>query len=551
MTESSKKPDRAELPVPSYRLTVVLIAVLALALRLALLSHTYDRAADAYHRAYICYTWALHPHIINGELWTPALTYLGGVLNLLGADPFVALRGVSLLSGILLIFVLAKLYACIFSRTTALLALFLLALFPLAAGMSVSSLCEIPYLLFFFAGYLLLVKAAHAFREGSTGAWRLLAATILAFSLASATRVESWLFIPIWLLYFHKRCGRPAASAALCLGLSAFPVYWLCACAFVFDSPVLSFLGPGVNIIYWQSHVGLPSAVWLWLKTSYCLLGAILLGTVLAGFGAAFKHWLAGRRTAGEPASLCLLHFSVSSLSLFLALSVVDCFGLFFENRFLILNLVLLMPYAGVVFDWGKNWLETDGEAKSRLYHCRCLIVALLLASSMLVTYEFYKPDIHIRTDLFKPVEEAAGFLNSPSVNAVPLLITTLRWNFQGYRLALLCRKKFKQITMVDNYYGCVAVMQARLSKYPPRLLVSTDKDGDLEIPYLRRAAEFELDSDCLFKSESEGETLTIFKILPGTLKLVKPAQSTLSCWKADTSVSAESAATNYSDYQW
>jgi hypothetical protein len=94
-------------------------------------------------------------------------------------------------------------------------------------------------------------------------------------------------------------------------------------------------------------------------------------------------------------------------------------------------------------------------------------------------------------------------------------------------------------------------VLKARVSAHKPELLVCTDKDV-LELPYAENVVNFELDKEALFSAGSKDlDIISAYHIKDGTLKTVQTIKPVLSNFKTGINVSNESAATNYSDYQW
>ena len=528
---------------------LVFIAVIGLAIRLGLFFNTVDNTADAYHRAYIGYCWSLHPQLINGEIWTPVPAYAAGILNLLGTDPFYSARAFSLFCAFAFLLSFPFLIARLFGRPVAIYSAFILALFPLNAALIVCSLSEAPYTLFFFAGFASLLSASNLFKTNSRHKIAVLLLTVVFFSLASATRVECWLFAPLWILYFFWNTRNLLASTLLTLGLFLFPVYWITACNARFDSPFLSFLGPGVNVVYQtgtQTHLGYVQALTVALQKSLLLAGPIIpllaLSELLQEGKTTLQTSLPERRFSDRT-----FYLIVCLMVLLLNLQACESFGQFVENRFFLNNLIMLIPYSG----WIISALQRHFQDNQKLFQIRSILATLATASSMMLVFALFKPLHELTKSVYPAVDEMAAWLNSNAVKPAPILLTTLRWNFMGYRIALLCRKKFKYISIIDNYYSCLPVLKARVSAHKPELLVCTDKDV-LELPYAENVVNFDLDKEALFSAGSKAlDIISAYHIKDGTLKTVQTIKPVLSNFTTNMNVSDESAATNYSDYQW
>jgi hypothetical protein len=232
---------------------------------------------------------------------------------------------------------------------------------------------------------------------------------------------------------------------------------------------------------------------------------------------------------------------------LLLNVQAIESFGQFVENRFFLMSLIILVPYSG----WFISNLQIHFEQNQKLFQTRATLATLAIASSMMLVFTFFRPIHEIAKNVYPPVDKIAQWLNSDAVKPVPLLMTTLRWNFMGYRIALLCRKKFKYISIIDNYYSCLPVLKARVSAHKPELLVCTDKDV-LELPYAKNAIDFQLEQTALFKAgATEGDTIAVYQIKDGTLKAESSIKPVLSNFKTDIKINDDSAEFNYSDYQW
>lgn len=528
---------------------ILLIALIGLVIRLGLFFNTVDNTADAYHRAYIGYCWSLHPHLINGEIWTPVPAYAAGILNLLGTDPFYSARAFSLFCAFAFLLSFPFLIAKLFGRPVAIYSTFILTLFPLHAALSVCSLSETPYTLFFFAGMASLLSATNLFNANSRHKIAVLLLSVAFFSLASATRVECWLFAPLWILYFFWNTRNLLASTLLALGLFLFPAYWVTACNIRFDSPFLSFLGPGVNAVYQsgtQTHLGYVQASVVALQKCFLLASPIIpllaLVELLREAKTTLQSCLPERNFSERT-----LYLIVCLMVLLLNLQACESFGQFVENRFFLNSLIMVIPYSG----WIILALQKRFQNNEKLFQTRSVLATLAVASAMMLVFAICKPLHELTKNVYPAVDEMAAWLNSSAVKPCPLFLTTLRWNFMGYRIALLCRKKFKYINIIDNYYSCLPVLKARVSAHKPELLVCTDKDV-LELPYAENVVNFELDKEALFSSGSKDlDIISAYHIKDGTLKTVQTIKPVLSNFKTSINVSNESAATNYSDYQW
>lgn len=136
----------ASLILPSLLLT-------AFVLRLFVLLSSVDIPGDGPARALFAYNWSQSPYIqTSGRNWLPGFMYLAGLFSFLVSMPLVSTRILNLIIGTLTVPLFYALVHRVYGRAPGLFSAAVLALFPLHAGLSASSLTEASFLFAIIAG---------------------------------------------------------------------------------------------------------------------------------------------------------------------------------------------------------------------------------------------------------------------------------------------------------------------------------------------------------------------------------------------------------------
>ncbi len=197
---------------------IVILSVIALALRLGFFLTTYDVPGDGPTRAIESYRWSLHPWLPTSGVWPPGLILLHGPANWLLPRPDIVGRLVNIILGTLTIPILYLLAYRSFGSIPALGGAFAVAVWPLHIELSASSLSEAPFVFEILAG-LLFVDVALAARPRRC----VLTVGIALIGWASMTRYEGWWFLPALPLYVLWRGRDLRLAAATGMTLAAFP----------------------------------------------------------------------------------------------------------------------------------------------------------------------------------------------------------------------------------------------------------------------------------------------------------------------------------------
>ena len=127
---------------PTVARTLLVVVVVAIALRAAAAWLTIDIPGDGPSRAGIAYRWSLSPKLIRSGVWLPGFTYLAGSVCMLIPNPRIAPRLLNVILGSASIPLLYVVTRRLYGNAVGLSAAALLAILPLHVGLSASSLTE-------------------------------------------------------------------------------------------------------------------------------------------------------------------------------------------------------------------------------------------------------------------------------------------------------------------------------------------------------------------------------------------------------------------------
>ena len=114
--------------------------------------------------------------------------------------------------------------APVFGPSTAIIAAAWIAVFPLHVELSASSMTDVTTLCEVLMGLVFLRMAADPHRRGRPGH---AAVALGSFVMASMTRYEVWLLLPLLPSYFWLRTRNWRAAAGMAAVLVVFPLAWI------------------------------------------------------------------------------------------------------------------------------------------------------------------------------------------------------------------------------------------------------------------------------------------------------------------------------------
>jgi hypothetical protein len=250
----------------------------------------------------------------------------------------------------------------------------ILMCFSLHVFLSTTSLSEVSFAFEILLGSYFLIVAANHINKRSI----YLPLAIIGLGLAIMTRYEAWLLLPLWIGYHFWRSRDAGRSAGLLIVLLIFPIYWMSTNYRYLSDPL-----PGGTMTLEGTHpVTLPVAAGMLLWKAIVHLGwlppllpvGVIGGVVLVVLCA----------TRGKASPEMLLHLVMAGMLWCFLVWLVTARGEF-QDRYLLVGLVTLLPFAGFLYAW--LW----GHRSRRL-----LAATILTVASFPLSVTTYQLAVHL-----------------------------------------------------------------------------------------------------------------------------------------------------------
>lgn len=486
-------------------LIVLFLVTLALIIRVGIIPSTYDYDGDPGHRALQSYEWSLNPKWIGSEYWVPGFTYLHGTAMMFLKDPYYAPRIVNAIIGSFSVLAMYVVAHRLFGWFTAVLATTALVFLPLHVGLSVSGYTEAPFVTIILFSFFALTKAAAAKVENKSNHPLWMLVTIATMVAANMIRCESWLYLPLWIGFYFWRTRSIASTAIFTTALSIFPLTWLYGCWADYRMPLVSFsttTDPRNRVL------GPLEAAASFATSLFCHLGPIV--PLAAAFGLTEQ----ARAIATERARALWQERAIYLLwvSLIIAMDVglTITYGPNMQDRFLLLLLVLLLPFAGVAFE-RLPYFSKKLSANNKSQAIASIIASFLIMESILFTVYLVRPHIFITTEKQTAMHELADWLKARD-DKRRIVFTSL--NYKAFTALLLNPALVGRSTIIMDFWTPLLDVQDKLSANPPELLVTETDDGK-DLYALLQIADFHLEKEPLY----EKSDIRVYQISPGTFK--------------------------------
>jgi 4-amino-4-deoxy-L-arabinose transferase-like glycosyltransferase len=456
MTDTTRLPDKKhEFAVISFLFFVALL-VRSLALVLCM-----DVGGDGPTRAIQAYMWSKSPHIVSHGIWLPGLEYLAGSLSLIIKDPLITSRILNLVLGALTIPLFFILVRRIYGHAVALFSASIVIFLPVHIGLSASSLTEASFCFEIITGMLMLILAT----DGIKFRLLFLSLSLVCLCLASMTRYEFWLLIPLFPSYYFWKTRKLPTATLVLLILSAFPVSWMLGNYLESGDFLLGLTAAKTGTEEMGAHsVDLIGSLKVVAYRAVSHLGWIVSAVVPFGLILQVTQALKRKIDAERLLWLSLIIFFWGFIFYF---GMVR--GRSLTDRYLLLGFLLALPFAAIPF---ASYISNN---RSRL---------ALLIIVCLVSIGFSKVNYHVPTYVTrkKPIEikRIASWLRNSPYRDDSVLMTKMGW--QSSYLPLY----FPEIgSFRERYFiiGSILVSSAMLEDYlknrKPSLLITNNKDNE------------------------------------------------------------------------
>jgi Dolichyl-phosphate-mannose-protein mannosyltransferase len=370
--------------------------LLALVVRMGLLLFTIDVPGDGPTRATKAYQMFLYPTFLTHGDWLPAYDYFNSVFFYILANPALTPRIVNIILGALTVSLFYLLIGKTFDHATALMTASVLIFLPLDIGLNASSLTEPSFLFEIVAGSLMLIHSVNARQARSL----YLVLTIIFLSLAVMTRYEGWALVPVFVAYYYLGTRSVLRSLALAIALLIYPAIWTIGNAYYSGDPFLGFTS-GAGWTQGATPVNRLEAISI--VTSSCIrhVGWILPFTAVVGLAMQGLEFVRRRFTL-ERCFYCAVTF-VSAASLYHLAAVR---GTSLWDRFLLTDLVLMLPFAVLPFSWPISLRKDEWGVA---------VVALLLSASVAYRPHLYENLKFRYNDLYVTLWRPTDIINVAS----------------------------------------------------------------------------------------------------------------------------------------
>lgn len=337
---------------------LIIVFILALIIRLIVFIETGDHNADGMYRKMLVINWLKDPHFITGGLWPPLDIYLMAFTAQLWNDPIISTRLASLILGTIIVFPYYFLVKLLFDKRIAMISTLVLIFLSIHVQYSTLSMSEVPFVFFLFTSLYFFFR----FKKGEKKMANLIISAIF-LNLASMTRYEGWLFIPLLTIFtlnnindIKKIMYRNDITTYFFTFLTVsliFPVFWMIG---NYNLHGDFFYGQPWSDNWIKTNIMLkPELSWLnppfiirlllWPREILLILNVTAIFAALGLLASIFKKK------------------NLEFLSIFLILMLIFTYKLvnstmMAQSRHIIMPILFLIPYFTIGLDYSLKYLD-------------------------------------------------------------------------------------------------------------------------------------------------------------------------------------------------
>lgn len=438
----------------SCKVVVLSLTIIALVLRLAAFFLFREKGGDGPAHAILAYMWSISPSLRPHDAWLPGYIYLTGAFNLIVGDPLISTRILNLFFGTLTVPVFFLMIRRIFGHIPALLSATLLAVFPLHIALSVTSLGAVSFLFEIITGMLFVLYASVTLGSRKHFA---IGFSILLFGLASLTRYEVWILLPLFPTYYFLKTGQFFQSLFLAIGLALFPIAWMVVS---FNETGSFLLGYDAALLISES-ISLFGTLRMLARLSVHNLGYAILLLTAAGFllllADAVKRRLSKER---------LLYLAIVFITgLFWVKFGMDR-GSTFDQRYLLFIFVMSLPIFSFVL---SRFLRKNP------YIIILAVVFIAAADPFISQAQHRRGEFHVTQKRVQGIEKFGHWLGNSPYRDSPLFLTTMK-NWDATFLPLYRPEiAFRYSILTPNRPD--SVHRDFIKTFQPQLLITREGD--------------------------------------------------------------------------
>lgn len=326
---------------------VLVITIVSLAIRLVILPWSQTVQADAVSRVYIALSWLQHPHYITDGYWGPLHHYSNALFLWITDDLVVGPKLLNIILASLTVLPLYGFAKSVFrNRNGAVFVSLIYIMAPIVMRNSFQALSGVSYAFYVVTSMFFLAEGLR-----QNGNLKYAAIAGFAITLAAATRYEAWVVIAAFTLvaFLHKQWRFTAVFWFFAM---LFPGSWMIGNQIEFGDFLYSV---NQNDVWNIQREGINDSVDSVLLTQRLIFfplsflqntSPITVGFILFGLG-----WSAYKRRLSKSQVLWLIPFLIMA-AIFMQKAYAGT--LMLQNRFTITWVVLLLPFAALVFDFSR-----------------------------------------------------------------------------------------------------------------------------------------------------------------------------------------------------
>lgn len=455
---------------------LLLLTGFAFAVRLTLCLATLDVPGDGPTRAIWAWEWAQSPSLVTYGVWPPGLLYLSGLVSVVVSDPRWAVRLVNLAAGAATIPIVFLLVRTVFAADVAWGAALSLSVLPLHVELSATSLSEPTFVLEILVGFYFLVLTRDPTRTQT-------AVGLLALLWATMSRYEAWWLAPVMVASVAVARRRWSAVAAVAVAVFAFPIAWSVGNFVALGDPLYGFtmtakgaeIGGTPPIGLWDAVAMLASLVTAELGWPLAL--GVPMALVLTITNLAITN---GTRLRLTPAIYAAVTGTFWIVMTWFAMRR----GHSVFNRYVLLGIVLLLPYAAL------PWCRLARRLSPRAV----VIVGVVLACS-LIAPRLDRWPMHVKWITWtvpRDVEALTTWMRESEYRSDPIVLTSMGWTasyFTSYWPAASPQRIIVS-EWTENYE-----LETFLARRRPALLATTSDDAAMRRRVEALAGDTTIDS--------------------------------------------------------
>jgi hypothetical protein len=399
-----EKADDSQQNIAMERYRIAFLFIFGLLIRTVAYIFFEEGVGDGPVRAIIALEWSKDPSIQLYGVWPPGFMYLSGVFNLIVFKSIASTRLLSLVLGSLTIPMFYLIVREAYEQRIAFFSGLVLAVFPLHISLSVASLTEVSFAFELITSMCFLILWAP-----SVGVLRkiYLGLSISIFIMATMTRYEAWIIIPVWTLFYYCATRHKGGTFLYFLVLVAFPVTWM-----------LSNLANTGSIlpVYAEATVGstVPKTI---LQTLRCVarlacnyLGwpAVLAGII--GFSCELYRLIKGRLNQKKVvyfATVCALLIFLMKFSFERQMSLGN------YGRYYLILYILSIPFVIIPF--------------TRIFK-KTLVVSIavlaMVVCPMMLCLWYQKPQMYVMREHPDQIKHIGSWIENSQFNATCVMTT-------------------------------------------------------------------------------------------------------------------------------